>query len=86
MNWGAVAAISDFVAAGAIIITLVYLSVQVRDSHKTTKSHATFISADLASKWRSALTQDTEMAEIVAKANKFERLTCFSSPSGVVWS
>jgi hypothetical protein len=75
MSWDAIGAISDFVAAGAVIVTLAYLSVQIRDSQKTVKSHATFISVDLASKWRSALTQDTQMAEIVAKANKSEQLT-----------
>ena len=75
MNWDAVAAISDFVAAAAVIVTLLYLSVQVREAHKTTKAHATFISVDLASKWRSGLTQDTQMAEILARANHSSELT-----------
>jgi len=75
MNWDAIGAISDFVAAAAVIVTLIYLSIQIRDTHKTTKSHATFISVDLATKWRSALTQDAKMAEILAKANVGETLT-----------
>ena len=75
MNWDAIGAISDFLAAGAVIVTLLYLSIQLREAHKTAKAHATFISVDLASKWRSALTQDTQMAEILARANNAAELT-----------
>jgi hypothetical protein len=75
MNWDAIGAISDFIAAGAVIVTLAYLAVQVREANKTSRSHATLISVDLASKWRSALTQDTQMAEILARANHSQELT-----------
>ena len=69
MNWEAIGAISDFVAAAAVVITLIYLSVQIREAYKASKSHATLASVDMASRWRAGVIQDSEMAEILEKAN-----------------
>ena len=74
MNWEAIGALSDFAGAAAVVITLVYLSVQVREAQKTSKSHATITATNLASKWRTNLIQDQYLAEIVTRANQAEEL------------
>jgi hypothetical protein len=38
MDWGAIGAVGEILAAGGVIVTLVYLSLQVRSSAKATES------------------------------------------------
>jgi hypothetical protein len=38
VNWEAIGAIGEIIGALAVLITLVYLSIQVRDNTKTVKS------------------------------------------------
>jgi hypothetical protein len=59
---------------GAVIVTLIYLSVQMRLARQATEVQSTYSSVELYANWRSHLIQNPELALIVAKANRGEQL------------
>jgi len=54
MNWDAIASIADAIGAVAVVITLVYLAVQVKEQNKQSKLTAI---RDLASDWANGLNE-----------------------------
>ena len=78
MNWEAVGAISEVIAAIAVVVTLAYLALQIRQSTRTTKAaavsashlslrenrHAILASPELSSLFASGAANPTELSEL----------------------
>lgn len=67
MNWEAVSAVSDFLAAIAVIVTLVYLAVQIRQNTSTLKSSATQGAHEQTSSLYELLASDPELSDIFVR-------------------
>ena len=65
-DWGAV---GEIVGALAVLITLVYLTIQTRRLRLTGERSITIGVAEAHSRWRSALYENSALAELVAKDN-----------------
>ena len=72
MNWDAIGAIAELTAALGVIITLIYLAIQIRNS--TTVDRAN-IRANLTAGSHNVLAHAAENAEIFVKINTGEELT-----------
>lgn len=72
MNWDAIGSLGEVIGAGAVLVTLIYLSLQVRHSAK-------IATADLTSRGRDSMTKYREMclpyASTIMKARREESLT-----------
>jgi hypothetical protein len=75
VNWEAIGVIAEIVGAMAVVITLIYLSVQIRLTRKEGQVHASYYSLERYANWRSHLLNNRDLAVAVAKANKGEQLT-----------
>lgn len=76
MNWDAVAAIAELVGALAVVITVAYLAVQIRQNTKTAHSAVQQGMLDTLHSLRLAVSQDPELARLLIKANReYESLT-----------
>jgi hypothetical protein len=71
MNWEAIGAIGDFVGGLAVVLTLIYIAFQVRQSSKQIDQHSralaasTFYAAgDGFNRWSALLVQDETVARI----------------------
>jgi hypothetical protein len=78
MNWEAIGAISEVVAAVAVVVTLAYLALQIRQSTRTTKAaavsashlslrenrHAILASPELSSLFATGTTNPTKLSGI----------------------
>ena len=64
MNWDAIAAISEIVGAFAVLITLIYLSIQVRDNTKTVKSDNVHRVTDSFNALNMLIASDADLADI----------------------
>ena len=78
MNWEAIGAISEVIAAIAVVVTLAYLALQIRQSTRTTKAaavsashlslrenrHAILASAELSSLFASGTTNPTALSAL----------------------
>ena len=70
MNWEAVAAIAELIGALAVVITVAYLAVQIRQNTKTAQSLVQQGMLDNIHSLRLALSQDPELARLLIKANQ----------------
>jgi len=70
VNWEAIGAISDFLAAIAVVVTLGYLAIQVRQGTSAIKSTATQNAHDQTTALYDLLASDPDLAEIFARALK----------------
>ena len=68
MNWEAVSAISELIAAIAVVATLVYLAIQVRQNTSALKSAATQSAHDQLTSLYDLMASDTELGEIFHRA------------------
>ena len=76
MNWDAIGAIGDFASAIAVLVTLFYLSIQIRSNTAQARRAAHDETMRQASANRMALAQSAELAALVLKgADHFETLT-----------
>ncbi len=75
MNWDAAGVIAEIIGALAVVITLIYLSVQIRLARKESQVQGTYSSVDLYANWRSHLINNADLADVIAKANADEKLT-----------
>ena len=75
MNWEAIGAIGEIVGALAVVTTLLYLSVQIRESRKVSVAEGSSKGMELHSNWRNTLLQNTDAAATLAKANVGEELS-----------
>ena len=64
MNWEAIAAIAEVVGVIAIVVSLVYLSAQIRQSTKASRAGASYTINDSLSKIVGAIRADGEFADI----------------------
>ena len=64
MNWEAISAFSDFFAAIAVIVTLAYLAVQIRQNTRALKSAATQGAHEQSSALYDQLADDNGLADI----------------------
>ena len=67
MNWDALGAISEFVGAIAVVVTLVYLAIQVRQNTSALRSTATQGAHDQAAALYDLLSSDTSIADIFVR-------------------
>ena len=75
MNWEAIGAVGEIVGATAVVVTLAYFAFQMVDAKEASKSQATINATQLASSWRSTLLNNSDLAEVLAKANASEELS-----------
>ena len=74
MNWDAIGAIGELVGASAVVVTLVYLAIQIRENTRVAKSEAF---RDIASIWNDVfkMLAQAENSELVMKSLvSYERL------------
>lgn len=64
MNWDAVGAIGEIVGAFTVLLTLIYLSLQIRQNTKAVKSSALDSSISALSVIRDRILSDREIAEL----------------------
>ena len=70
MNWDALGALGELVGAAAVVATLIYLSVQLRQNTRTVKlSSAQAVTEELQAMF-SLLSSDQSLAEIFVEAGK----------------
>jgi hypothetical protein len=75
MNWDALGAIGEIVGAGAVVLSLVYLSVQIRTQNKETRLIAMH---EIATEFRTTVGvfQNTAISDIFIRANEdYNQLT-----------
>ena len=64
MNWDAIGAIGEIVGAAGVIITLLYLSIQLRQSTKASRLTAIQSSMENSARFSEILCTDDELAEV----------------------
>lgn len=75
INWDAIGAMGELVGAVAVVATLIYLSVQLRQNTRTVRvSSAQAVTEELQDMF-SLLASDQELAEIFAKAGRDSELS-----------
>jgi len=67
MNWSAIGAIGEIIGAVAVVVSLVYLAVQIRQSSAVTKSMAIQNWASTSALEKSAVFSDPEFAALVVR-------------------
>ncbi len=75
MNWEAIGVIAELVGALAVVITLLYVAVQIRLAREDSQVQGTYSSIDLYNKSRSHIIDNPDLTELLAKANRDEKLT-----------
>ncbi|MEM6583778.1 MAG: hypothetical protein AAF699_21050 [Pseudomonadota bacterium] len=76
INWDAIGAGAELIAAVAVIATLVYLAVQIRQNTQSNQNTAIQTISGHKSEWLSLITQDSEVAALAVKGNAdYEALT-----------
>lgn len=81
MNWEAVGAIGEIVGAGAVVVTLLFLAIQVRlstratqESNRLERVSAIDRHAETIGRWRARLTENRELVELWLSATNNETL------------
>lgn len=86
MSWDALGAIGEIVGAAAVVATLIYLSVQLRQNTRTVRlSSAQAVTEELQTMF-TALSSDQSLAEIFLEAGKKEKLSGTSRVRYYTWS
>ena len=67
MNWDAIGATGEVLGSIAVVITLVYLAVQIRQNTQSNRTAAIQTMAGQDSTWLSTIAQDSELADIVSR-------------------
>jgi len=76
VNWEAIGAISEIVGAFAVLVTLIYLSIQVRDNTKSVKSENVHRVTDSFNALNLLVASDEDLADVWFKGvANFEDLT-----------
>lgn len=73
MNWDAIGAISEILAAIAVVITLIYLAKQIRQNSQAVEISALRDTTEQWNRWSEVLATSSELADIVARGNKSYR-------------
>ena len=75
MNWDAIGAIAEFIGAGAVVLTLIYLSVQLRQNTTAVRHSAERGILEDGSTWMYKLAENPELAELYRKGVRGEQLS-----------
>lgn len=67
MNWQAVSALSEIISAIAVIVTLIYLAIQIRESAKASRSTAVTDATSAVQAWYQELGSNPEAAKLFLK-------------------
>ena len=70
MNWEALVAIGELVGAFAVVVTLLYLAVNVRQNYKSISISALRDSTAQWHQWSDMLASSSDLADIVARGNR----------------
>jgi len=70
MNWDAIGAIAEFGGTIAVLITLIYISIQFRNANKQRELDALRHTRDALNQFHDLFTQSTENASIVNRGRK----------------
>jgi len=73
LNWDAIGAISEILAAIAVVITLIYLAKQIRQNSQAVEVSALRDTTEQWNRWSEVLATSSELADIVARGNKSYR-------------
>ncbi len=86
MNWEALGTLAEIVGAIAVVITLVYLSIQTRltriateETSKHASQQATNAVMEMYSRWRGSLLDTADVSAVLIKARGSEALTAQES-------
>ena len=75
MNWDAIAAVAEVAGAIGVIVTLLYLALQVRQNNALMQSEASIAYAEMRRGSYRALSEDTTMLSIILKTANGEELS-----------
>jgi len=75
MNWDVTGVIAEIVGAATIVITLIYLAIQMRLAREATQAQSSYATIEVYGNWRTHLIENERLAGIVAKANRGEPLS-----------
>lgn len=70
MNWDAISAVSEVVGSVAVVLTLIYLALQIRQNTKSVQSAALDGTVDTAIATRQAIYDNAEMSNIIVRGMK----------------
>ena len=69
MNWEAIGAVGEIIGASAVVISIVYLSVQIRQNSRVSKAVAIQSWATAAALEKSAIFSDPDLAALIVSAS-----------------
>jgi hypothetical protein len=75
MNWDAVGALAELVGAGAVVLTLIYLSVQLRQNTQAVRNESERGILEDANTWMYKIIENPELAELYRKGMRGEELS-----------
>ena len=70
MNWSAISSVAEIVGAIAVVVSIIYLARQVKQSNKTTEAATTLEVSRLIAEWHGRLNQTPELAHILIRGTK----------------
>ncbi len=70
MNWEAIGAIGEILAAIAVVVTLLYLAKQIRQNSQAVEISALRDTTEQWNRWSEVLATSPELADVVARGNK----------------
>lgn len=70
MNWDAVSSVAEIVGAVAVVVSIIYLARQVKQSNKTTEAATALEISRLLAEWHGRLNQTPELAHILIRGTK----------------
>lgn len=73
MNWSAIGAIGEILAAIAVIVTLLFLAKQIRQNSQAVEIAALRDTTDHWNRWSEVLASSPELADVVARGNRSYR-------------
>jgi hypothetical protein len=74
MNWEIIGVFAEIIGAGAVVVTLAYLAVQIRLGREASQVQSSYSALEVYGNWRSHLIENDRLAAIVAKANRGEAI------------
>jgi hypothetical protein len=87
MNWEALGAIANLLAAISVIATLIYLSVQIRQNNNQLRGAATIAVYDYQRALTDTLTEDQELYKIALRGNEdLDSLTDWERQRFTIWA
>jgi hypothetical protein len=87
MNWEAIGAIANVLAAVGVIATLIYLSIQIRQNNKQLRGAATIAVYDYQRGLTDTLTNDQELYKIALRGNEdLDSLDSWEKQRFTIWA